>query len=187
MAAEFIATWGIPPGDEKEPESEAPGQVAPEPVDAAPLPLFPFADNVILDERDPLICAEMEKALLRASKHSYDQVRKLVLERDHWKCTYPGCNARRELHVHHLEFRSRGGGHEPWNLTTLCHFHHALLHNGHIRVKGRAPHELEWTPPKLTQKVLERRRNHRATWVGELEVREWPRPRSNPEPALVPA
>jgi hypothetical protein len=192
MAAEFIATWGVPPEKEKkaeEPEPEpssAPAEEAAEPRAVATLTLFPFAESAVYDEHDPRICYQVEKALLEDAKHDYKEVRKFVLDRDHWMCTYPGCNTRRELHVHHLEFRSKGGGHAPSNLTVLCAFHHALLHRAQIRVEGRAPHELEWTPPRLMREVLERKRNRRATWVGELEVREWPGPRAS-DPTLVPA
>ena len=62
-----------------------------------------------------------------------------------------------------------------WNLTVVCDFHHDLIHKKHIGVKGRAPHALEWTPPKWMQPVLDRRRNRPSIWLGELDVREWSR------------
>ena len=108
-----------------------------------------------------------------AKNPDYEQIRLLVLERDGWKCTYPGCGARAQLHVHHIQYRSHGVCHWPWNLTVVCNFHHDLIHRKHIGVKGRAPHALEWTPPKLMQAVLDRRRNRPSIWLGELDVREW--------------
>ena len=108
-----------------------------------------------------------------AKNPDYKEIRLLVLERDGWKCSYPGCGARALLHVHHIQYRSHGVIHSPWNLTTVCNFHHDLIHKKHVGVKGRAPHALEWTPPKLMQAVLERRRNRPSIWLGELDVREW--------------
>ena len=99
-------------------------------------------------------------------------MRDLVLERDGWKCTVPFCSARSQLTVHHIQYRSHGVCHSPWNLTTVCTFHHTLIHKTGIRVKGRASHDLEWTFPKLMQAVLERRRDRPSIWLGELDVRE---------------
>ena len=57
----------------------------------------------------------------------------------------PGCSARRNLHAHHVVFRSQGGGDEPANLTTLCAFHHQRgVHGGLLTVRGRAPHALTY-------------------------------------------
>jgi hypothetical protein len=61
-------------------------------------------------------------------------------ERDGWRCTVPGCTARRNLQSHHIRFRSAGGPDEPWNRTTLCAFHHHRgVHAGTVRMAGRAP------------------------------------------------
>jgi hypothetical protein len=63
-----------------------------------------------------------------------------VLDRDDWRCVFPDCSSRKNLHVHHIRFRSNGGGDEPENLTTLCAFHHLRgVHGGTVRVKGTAP------------------------------------------------
>jgi hypothetical protein len=185
MVAEFIATWGAggessqecnakQVGEGSEPESReesAPvpgpgaavshdaddvGEADPAEPEKNPGPVFPFADPIELQD------------------HVGDSAfQRRVLDRDQWKCTYPGCNARCELTVHHIIFRSQGGPDEMWNAITLCRFHHQLLHAGQIALKGRAPHELEWTPPRLMREVLARRRNRPARWVGELEVREF--------------
>jgi hypothetical protein len=63
--------------------------------------------------------------------------------RDGYRCTVPGCTARRNLQSHHVRFRSRGGPDEPWNRTTLCAFHHLRgVHLGRIGIEGRAPGSL---------------------------------------------
>jgi 5-methylcytosine-specific restriction endonuclease McrA len=62
-----------------------------------------------------------------------------VRERDRGLRQVPGCS-RAGGHVHHVEFRSRGGGDEEWNLVTVCAAHHLHgIHHGRLRVSGRAP------------------------------------------------
>jgi hypothetical protein len=66
-------------------------------------------------------------------------------DRDRWRCTVPGCTSRRNLHSHHVRFRSAGGPDASWNRTTLCAAHHQRgVHGGRIRlsIAGRAPDEL---------------------------------------------
>jgi hypothetical protein len=66
-----------------------------------------------------------------------------VIERDGYRCTVPGCTSRRNLHDHHIVFRSRGGPDTASNRITLCAFHHQrCLHVGLMRVQGRAPEGL---------------------------------------------
>ncbi len=66
-----------------------------------------------------------------------------VLVRDGFRCTIPGCSSRRNLHVHHVVFRSHGGSDEDRNLTTLCLAHHVKgVHEGHITIVGTAPDRL---------------------------------------------
>lgn len=61
-------------------------------------------------------------------------------ERDGWRCTVPGCTARRNLQSHHVVFRSAGGPDEPSNRTTLCAFHHHRgVHTGRVGIRGCAP------------------------------------------------
>jgi hypothetical protein len=66
-----------------------------------------------------------------------------VMERDGYRCAVPGCTSRRNLHDHHVAFRSAGGSDEPCNRVTLCAFHHQrCLHAGSLGVSGRAPDAL---------------------------------------------
>jgi hypothetical protein len=66
-----------------------------------------------------------------------------VRKRDGGHCQAPGCS-HRAADAHHVEFRSHGGGDEIENLTSLCEFHHWCIHNGFLRVVGRAPDRLRW-------------------------------------------
>ena len=67
-----------------------------------------------------------------------------AMERDRGLCTCPGCSKAAD-HVHHIKYRSKGGGDEQENLTSLCAAHHLHgVHEGHVRVRGAAPEGLEW-------------------------------------------
>jgi hypothetical protein len=66
-----------------------------------------------------------------------------IFERERYRCAVPGCTSRRNLHDHHLRFRSAGGSDEPGNRVALCAFpHQRCLHVGFLRIRGRAPEGL---------------------------------------------
>ena len=68
-----------------------------------------------------------------------------VFARDGWRCTVPACSSRRNLHDHHVLFRSRGGHNLPTNRITVCAAHH--LHGiqaGVVRAWGEAPDGVTW-------------------------------------------
>jgi hypothetical protein len=60
--------------------------------------------------------------------------------RDGFRCTVPGCTARRNLQSHHIWFRSACGPDVAWNRTTLCAYHHHRgVHARKLAIRGRAP------------------------------------------------
>jgi hypothetical protein len=70
-----------------------------------------------------------------------------VFARNGWRCTVPGCSSYRELHDHHIRFRSAGGSDAESNRTTLCAWHHLRgVHAGpaRLRLRGRAPQRLHY-------------------------------------------
>ena len=68
-----------------------------------------------------------------------------VFARDGWRCTAPGCTSFRNLHDHHIVFRSAGGSNDLGNRTTLCAWHHLRgVHAGVVRCTGVAPHGLRF-------------------------------------------
>jgi hypothetical protein len=68
-----------------------------------------------------------------------------VFERDGWRCTAPGCSSYRNLHDHHIRFRSAGGSDDLANRTTLCAWHHLRgVHAGTVRCRGKAPGALHF-------------------------------------------
>jgi hypothetical protein len=73
------------------------------------------------------------------------QRRYRIFERDGWRCRVPGCSSRRNLHAHHVVFRSLGGGGEDDNLVTVCVTHHLrCLHAGTIRCHRLPEGLLAW-------------------------------------------
>lgn len=73
----------------------------------------------------------------RASEQPKDipaATRAEVLERDNHQCQV--CGTHRNLHLHHWwQFRSQGGGHEPWNLVTVCADDHDRIHSHLIDIE----------------------------------------------------
>jgi hypothetical protein len=68
-----------------------------------------------------------------------------VFARGGWRCAAPGCTSMRNLHDHHVRFRSAGGSDAPENRVTLCAFHHLRsVHAGRLRCTGRAPDGITW-------------------------------------------
>src|SRR5439155_646622 len=68
-----------------------------------------------------------------------------VFARDGWRCAVPICTARRELHDHHVVFRSHGGGNERENRISICVWHHLRgVHAGRVRAAGEAPDGITW-------------------------------------------
>jgi hypothetical protein len=55
--------------------------------------------------------------------------REYVLHRDNHKCQNPNCNNKNKeqiLEIHHIKFKSHGGGNSPSNLITLCSECHTI-------------------------------------------------------------
>src|SRR5881392_3048445 len=68
-----------------------------------------------------------------------------IFARDGWRCAVPACTSRRNLHDHHLLFRSRGGGNARDNRITVCAWHHLRgIHQGRVRAWGTAPDDVTW-------------------------------------------
>jgi hypothetical protein len=67
-----------------------------------------------------------------------------ILARDQHRCAVPGCRSKRNLEVHHIDHQEDGGGHEDWNLITLCWGHHGHHHAGRLAIEGRAPDGLRF-------------------------------------------
>jgi hypothetical protein len=58
-----------------------------------------------------------------------------VYHRDGMKCAVPFCPHRFHPHCHHIVRRADGGRTELYNEVLLCPFHHAMIHDGQLRVE----------------------------------------------------
>jgi hypothetical protein len=94
-------------------------------------------------------------------KTASSTLQRRVIERDGCRCTAPGCTARRNLQVNHIEERSHGGPDAAWNLHAVCAAHHLhYIHGGRASVRGRAPGNMVWRlgRPELAQWFVNERR-----------------------------
>ncbi len=66
----------------------------------------------------------------------WQKVRKAVLLRDGRRCRV--CHSRQDVEVHHLRFRSRGGGHLTANCAVLCQECHYAVHAYRLAIHGDA-------------------------------------------------
>lgn len=64
----------------------------------------------------------------RSSRLIPQWLRDQVEHRDAYCCSFPGCEFRRFLNVHHIEPWAMGGETELNNLALVCSIHHELLH-----------------------------------------------------------
>jgi HAMP domain-containing protein len=76
------------------------------------------------------------KTRARASQTIPPATRRRVMARDHGRCVVPGCRCATYVDLHHLRFRSEGGGHDDDNLVVLCGAHHRATHRGRLRIDG---------------------------------------------------
>ena len=72
----------------------------------------------------------------RRTRKVSDRLRRALWERDRG-CTFPGCTSQRFLHGHHLHHWVDGGPTHLGNLTSLCRWHHVLVHEGGFSIVER--------------------------------------------------
>ncbi|MHC4853737.1 MAG: HNH endonuclease, partial [Planctomycetota bacterium] len=90
----------------------------------------------------PLSDAEVEVAVSDGASQLNKVQRRKVLDRDGRRCRC--CRSRRNLQIHHLQFVSQGGESKADNLLALCSYCHSRIHEGLLRVRGKAHGELEF-------------------------------------------
>lgn len=75
------------------------------------------------------------KEYQKGVQQGYTNVKDYVLFRDNYVCQYcKGKSKEKRLEVHHIKYRSQGGGNSPNNLITLCKTCHDNLHKGEILI-----------------------------------------------------
>lgn len=92
---------------------------------------------------DSMFIGDLESNdLTRPKSHIPDAIRRKVMHRDGFACIVPGCEATRNLDVHHFRQRAFGGQHTCENCGTLCSGHHQQHHDGRLEITGLPG---EWT------------------------------------------
>jgi hypothetical protein len=103
--------------------------------------------HVVESESDPIrsivkergirgLVHEVSKALGLEHKTVSPKLRGIVLARDRYRCSVPGCNNRLFLQIHHLKGRGHPGCHSPDESALLCSGHHELSHAGYLAIEG---------------------------------------------------
>jgi hypothetical protein len=99
------------------------------------------------DEHDPIraivqqrgirgLVSEVSRALGLDHKTLSPKLRGIVLARDRYRCSVPGCQNRLFLQIHHLKGRGHPGCHTPEESALLCSSHHELHHAGYLAIEG---------------------------------------------------
>jgi hypothetical protein len=88
-------------------------------------------------------------ALGRSSRTPSKQLMRQLRYRDD-TCRFPSCGARRFTHAHHIDWWSRGGRTDPYNLILICSFHHRLVHEHGWRIERDTDGEVRWFRPDGT-------------------------------------
>jgi len=94
-----------------------------------------------------------------------------IYQRDRYRCTSPVCS-RTDVTPHHIVFRSRGGGEEDDNLTSLCVICHLeVLHGGRMTAEPPAS-RVRWTIGRLDRSGGGREEERRGliTVIGREKV-----------------
>ena len=63
---------------------------------------------------------------IRLGPDAYRKLRRMILERDGWRCQH--CGSISEVEVHHIQHRSRHGEDSDENLISLCPQCHRAMH-----------------------------------------------------------
>ena len=82
----------------------------------------------------------------KGDNYGFSNVKAFVLNRDGYKCQHcKGKSKDSKLEVHHIIYRSNGGGDEQENLITLCSSCHYKLHHNEIKLnlKGKKKTQLK--------------------------------------------
>ncbi|MBW2735918.1 MAG: HNH endonuclease, partial [Deltaproteobacteria bacterium] len=66
-------------------------------------------------------------------------------------CCFPGCTHQRYLEAHHIEHWADGGTTTLSNLTSICAFHHHLLHEGGFGMHREEDGALVFSAPDGTK------------------------------------
>ena len=85
--------------------------------------------------KDPML-AYRPWGYQKGPNYGFSNTKAMVLNRDNYTCQHcKGKHKDSHLEVHHIVYRSQGGGDDPENLITLCHTCHTGVHKGIIKLR----------------------------------------------------
>ena len=64
------------------------------------------------------------------------RIRRIVMDRDNYRCAVPGCGNSLRVDVHHVVHREHGGSHTVGNLISCCAGCHRRIHAGYLTVEA---------------------------------------------------
>lgn len=105
------------------------------------------------------------KLVTREPRVPSARMRRDLLRRDGYCCATPGCPNHLYLETHHVVFYCFGGKTVPWNMVVLCSRCHKNVHEGHLRIEGRAPDGLRF----LDRMGRDLSRQHQLDWAHWLD------------------
>jgi hypothetical protein len=100
--------------------------------------------QVIVDDNGKIIATTPNTHAVSMS------IERAVRARDHNRCTFPACEAQRDLEVHHLLWRINGGPNDLSNLQLICLKHHKYVHEGGWSLGTKVGHGNTWYRPDGT-------------------------------------
>lgn len=115
-----------------------------------------MVERITCDARLRFVLADEEGNALgigRASRTVPDWVRQAVLKQHDFSCTFPGCDSKRGLEVHHFVHWSNGGPTDPENLGPMCRWHHMLIHDHDWRAYKGTKGTVIWYRPNGTEYI----------------------------------
>lgn len=95
------------------------------------------------------------------------ETRKAIYKREGYACAV--CDSNRQLEIHHVIRRSRGGGNHPDNLVCLCHICHCLVHGERVMPDAYRRSLGPLRPEDVELAVVE----YLADYYAENEGRAW--------------
>ncbi len=106
------------------------------------------------------------------NQKGFYNVKAFVLHRDGYACrSGRKIKHSQKLHVHHIQFRSKGGTNTPANLVTLCETCHQDLHAGQFEIKAQSSRTKHATEIGVIKSQLHKHWSFRETFGYETKFK----------------
>lgn len=128
------------PAEPPDARSPTTGPLAIDRASVADTPLSPKATRRLACDASIITLTEADGVPLsvgRKTRSIPPAIRRALSARDRC-CAFPGCEQERFVDAHHLVHWADGGETSLDNLVLLCRRHHRLVHEGGVRIEGRA-------------------------------------------------